>query len=390
MRLGWTPSNHSGIDKLVVPSDMVWFPRVHLVNTNIDGEETPARPAWFRLQSTGMVTSLSISQLSSSCYLDMHYFPLDRQTCFLSFASTMYDSREVRLNVNTNISVEEVVHFSNHEWKVTDITNEVRSSNNSIVLGFDTFARYRLELQRVPTYYIMNIVIPSGMIFALSFCVFWLPPDCGERLSLSSTFLITLSVFHLLIGDVLPTNSNYSRLSVLLLLDMGMVSLTILVSVAMINIQRNAASNRPVSPWIRKLFLTRDWLPWRRTLLRQGEDRKNTQGEGVATSTGWFQNSTCMALNATKNTDGPRDMQGIGEVERPSVDKVKESGAGEFKITSNRDDQRKYAQQDAETIVDHRGEWDRLVKILDRSIFVTYVIITVAAGTSWMNGFTGF
>ncbi|XP_070535134.1 neuronal acetylcholine receptor subunit alpha-2-like [Ptychodera flava] len=138
-RLSWNPSSHGDITKILVPSDLVWFPRVFLRNA-FDGAVTPPPPPLYHVLSNGTVILISISQFDSHCYLDMQYFPWDRQTCYLRFASTAYYSDEVRLNVQENLTVEEVVQYKNYEWKLTGISSEVEVHKNYVDLAFESLA----------------------------------------------------------------------------------------------------------------------------------------------------------------------------------------------------------------------------------------------------------
>ncbi|XP_070534635.1 neuronal acetylcholine receptor subunit alpha-2-like [Ptychodera flava] len=349
-RLSWNPSSHSGITKILVPSDLVWFPRVFLRNA-FDGEVTPPPPPLYHVFSNGTVILISISQFDSHCYLDMQYFPWDRQTCYLRFASTTYYSDEVRLNVQENLTVKEVVQYRNYEWKITGISSVVEVHKNKVDLAFESVAVYGLEMERVPLYYLMNIVFPSSMMFLLSFCVFWLPPDCGERLSFAVSLLVALSVFQLLVGDTLPTNSNYgSLLGIMLLFDMGMVASTVVMSTILLNIQRKGASRSFPGPWIRRIFLCRNSSSGERH--KRSTTNKDIELGNVTISSRDYEKS--VALDIDDKDHGELFKDGNGHVEGSKDDAPRQ-------------------------VTDCQEEWDRLVKTLDRILFIIYLAVSVGS-----------
>ncbi|XP_070535247.1 neuronal acetylcholine receptor subunit beta-3-like [Ptychodera flava] len=379
-RLSWNPSSHSDIKKLLVPSDLVWIPRVFLRNT-FDGKVAPPPAPICHLFSNGTVILMSISQFDSHCYLDMQYFPWDRQTCYLRFASTMYYSDEVRLNVQENLTVEEVVQYENFEWKITGISSEVEVHKNKVDLAFESLAIYRLEMERVPLYYLMNIVFPSSMMFLLSFCVFWLPPDCGERLSFAVTLLVALSVFQLLVGDALPTNSNYgSLLGVMLLFDMGMVASTVVMSTILINVQRKGATakNFP-SPWIRRIFLSKDCAPWRRH--KRNSNNKDIELGNVTTCSRGHENCVVVDMDG-KDYTGKKELfnAGNGQVSTPQMHSdIVEGSTSDASRQGNTSNELSMRPEYGNKATDHQEEWDRLVKTLDRILFIIYLAVSVAS-----------
>lgn len=71
-----------------------------------------------------------------------------------------------------------------------------------------TFVIFKVQIQRKPLYYMFNLVFPGMIINALSVLAFLLPPQSGEKVSLSVTVLLTLTVFMLVISESMPTTSD--------------------------------------------------------------------------------------------------------------------------------------------------------------------------------------
>lgn len=98
----------------------------------------------------------------------------------------------------------------------------------------------------------------SGFVF-LTVLVFYLPSDEGEKVSLSTSVLVSLTVFLLVIEEIIPSSSKVIPLiGEYLLFIMIFVTLSIIVTVFVINVHhRSSATYHPMSPWVRSLFLQR-------------------------------------------------------------------------------------------------------------------------------------
>ena len=68
--------------------------------------------------------------------------------------------------------------------------------------------RFFITMKRLPAYYLMNIIIPTVVLAFLSAFTFYVPVDCGEKLSLSITILLSFSVFLLILSDSTPQVSE--------------------------------------------------------------------------------------------------------------------------------------------------------------------------------------
>ena len=67
---------------------------------------------------------------------------------------------------------------------------------------------YMIKIQRKPLYYLYNLILPCVLLTFCGVLVFMLPPDSGEKVSMSMTMLLSSSVFLLMIAESMPVQSD--------------------------------------------------------------------------------------------------------------------------------------------------------------------------------------
>jgi hypothetical protein len=86
--------------------------------------------------------------------------------------------------------------------------------------------------------------------------VLYLPSDSGEKITLCISVLLTLTVFLLVITEIIPSTSLVVPLiGEYLLFTMIFVTLSIMISVFVLNIHTRNPLTHKVPPWIRLVFL---------------------------------------------------------------------------------------------------------------------------------------
>merc|ERR1719189_2235951 len=113
-----------------------------------------------------------------------------------------------------------------------------------------------MTLRRKTLFYTVNLIIPCVGISFLTVLVFYLPADSGEKVTLCISILLSLTVFFLLLAEIIPpTSLAVPLLGKYLLFTMILVTLSILVTVGVLNIHFRSPATHRMSPWVRTLFI---------------------------------------------------------------------------------------------------------------------------------------
>nr|CUU98598.1 hypothetical transcript [Hymenolepis microstoma] len=291
-RLAWNPSEFAGIESINIAIHKLWKPEIVVLN-NVDGEFEATFKPNVVLQSDGHVLWIPPIIYKTSCAIDVKYFPFDEQTCRMELGSWTYIKDQVELqfyNNQTNIDLSDYVpsgvwdfiegpgYFHTDETPVYD--EQLKTSSlyrHGSISNRPPTSRitFKIVLRRKSLFYITNIIIPCVLIALLGICVFCLPTDAGEKVTLSISILVTIVVYMILVSKMLPAGTkSIPLLSKFLLFTFAMTFLSLCITVAVIiNLNhRNPKSHPKISKWVRRVFM--QWLPSVLRLQRKVETKE--------------------------------------------------------------------------------------------------------------------
>ncbi|XP_074787719.1 neuronal acetylcholine receptor subunit beta-3 isoform X4 [Athene noctua] len=223
-KLSWNPEEYGGITAIRVPSESLWLPDIVLFE-NADGRFEGSLMTKVIVKYNGVVTWMPPASYKSSCMMDVTFFPFDRQNCSMKFGSWTYDGSMVDL-ILVDENVDRKDFFDNGEWEILNAKG--MKGNRKDGLYSYPFVTYSFVLRRLPLFYTLFLIIPCLGLSFLTVLVFYLPSDEGEKLSLSTSVLVSLTVFLLVIEEIIPSSSKVIPL---------------------------IATYHPMAPWVKRLFL---------------------------------------------------------------------------------------------------------------------------------------
>ncbi|XP_069092729.1 neuronal acetylcholine receptor subunit beta-3 [Pleurodeles waltl] len=253
LKLRWNPEDYGGITSIRVPSESLWLPDIVLFE-NADGRFEGSLMTKAVIKHNGTVVWTPPASYKSSCTMDVTFFPFDRQNCSMKFGSWTYDGSMVDL-ILIDQNVDRKDFFDNGEWEIINASG-VKGKRKDGIYSYP-FITYSFVLRRLPLFYTLFLIVPCLGLSFLTVLVFYLPSDEGEKLSLSTSVLVSLTVFLLVIEEIIPSSSKVIPLiGEYLLFIMIFVTLSIIVTVFVINVHhRSSATYHPMAPWVKALFL---------------------------------------------------------------------------------------------------------------------------------------
>ncbi|KAM3876684.1 neuronal acetylcholine receptor subunit beta-4 [Diretmus argenteus] len=250
-RLSWDPSEYEGIDKLRIPSRHIWLPDIVLYN-NADGTYEVTVFTNAIVLFNGSIFWLPPAIYKSACKIEVKHFPFDQQNCTLKFRSWTYDHTEIDLVLKSAVASMDDFTPSG-EWDILALPG--RRTVSPLDPTYVDLT-YDFIIKRKPLFYTINLIIPCVLITSLAILVFYLPSDCGEKMTLCISVLLALTVFLLLISKIVPpTSLDVPLIGKYLMFTMVLVTFSIITSVCVLNVHHRSPSTHTMPSWVKLVFL---------------------------------------------------------------------------------------------------------------------------------------
>ena len=191
----------------------------------------------------------------SSCSIDVTFFPFDQQNCTMKFGSWTYDKAKIDL-VSMHSRVDQLDFWESGEWVIVDAVGTYNTRKYECCAEVYPDITYAFVIRRLPLFYTVNLIIPCLLISCLTVLVFYLPSECGEKITLCISVLLSLTVFLLLITEIIPSTSLVIPLiGEYLLFTMIFVTLSIIIAVFTLNVHHRSPRTHTMPAWVRRVFL---------------------------------------------------------------------------------------------------------------------------------------
>ncbi|XP_053227314.1 neuronal acetylcholine receptor subunit alpha-6 [Podarcis raffonei] len=386
-KLRWNPMEYEGIEFIRVPADKIWKPDIVLYNNAVGDFQVEGRTKAL-LKYDGTITWTPPAIFKSSCPMDITFFPFDHQNCSLKFGSWTYDKAKIDLLiVGSKVDMNDL--WENNEWEIVDASGYKHDIKYNCCEEIYTDITYSFYIRRLPMFYTINLIIPCLFISFLTVLVFYLPSDCGEKVTLCISVLLSLTVFLLVITETIPSTSLVIPLvGEYLLFTMIFVTLSIVVTVFVLNIHYRTPMTHTMPKWVKTVFLR--LLP--KVLMMKRPVQKHIEAQPKKTK------KNGAAKSSKQKADDPGEAKVYGEHRCCHCDKPSELSTGKKRRPSHQsakwgDEQAEYSPEVKEVISsvqfiaenmrsqnetkEVEDDWKYVAMVIDRVFLWVFIILCV-------------
>ncbi|XP_072014246.1 neuronal acetylcholine receptor subunit alpha-10-like [Amphiura filiformis] len=251
--LTWNPDDFDGLQRHTVPVSKIWSPDITLYdNADLSFERYKADTV-AQLYPDGTVIWYVPAIYTSTCIVRVRWFPFDVQVCEMIFGSWGYNGFEIDLYQETSLDASTMRYLANGVWDMVAVRAKRLVVTYLCCPEPYPEIHYLLVFKRHAAFYIFYMVLPCLFLSILSLLVFYLPPDCGEKLTLSITNLLALVVFQQIIAENMPPSAEESPvIGTYFLCMIVMVCASVITTGIVMHV---SALSQPVPRWVKRVFL---------------------------------------------------------------------------------------------------------------------------------------
>ncbi|XP_030851733.1 neuronal acetylcholine receptor subunit alpha-7-like [Strongylocentrotus purpuratus] len=335
-----------------------------------------------KIEHTGHVNWGSPHIIVTSCQLNVANFPFDYQHCPIKFGPWQHDGSELAITG----SGDNTVYRSDGEWDMvglSTVTNQQTYPDSPGISYYDV--TYTIHIRRRAMYYVFNLLVPCILIASITLLGFLLPVDSGEKVSLGITVLLSLTVFLLLIAQSMPPSSVVPIIGQYYVSTMVLVSISILLTVSVINLHHRGPYCRKAPRWVRRIILGK--IAWFLRLQPEHFKHMKFASNNSYYNANGINTSSPSGNNFRKKRESyKRDKVKVTAPHESPILGISRSGRGREGCCDNNDDQlillrrmidhMRYIRDHFEEIDDSediKNEWKQIALVVDRVFAIFYV-----------------
>ncbi|KAJ8383790.1 hypothetical protein AAFF_G00214770 [Aldrovandia affinis] len=264
--LQWNQSEYPGVKNLRFTTDQVWTPDILLYNSADDKFDSTFKTNVL-VNSSGFCQYLPPGIFMSTCNVDVRWFPFDIQRCELKFGSWTFDGWLLDLQMT---EADTSGYMLNGEWDLVGVPG------NRNVVYYDCCKEpypdvtFIVTIRRRTLYYALNLLIPCMLLCSMTLLIFLLPANSGEKISLGITVLLSLTVFMLLVAEIMPaTSDSIPLIGQYFASTMIIVGMSVVATVVVLQHHHHDPNGGNMPKWVQLVLL--NWVAWFLRMKRPGE-----------------------------------------------------------------------------------------------------------------------
>ncbi|XP_077864966.1 neuronal acetylcholine receptor subunit alpha-9-II-like [Saccoglossus kowalevskii] len=250
--LRWNASDYGELDSVHIPISKLWQPDITLYES-VASEFERHFSTDVQVQSDGTVSAPQPMVYHASCPIDATYFPFDQQECDLKFGSWSYDGSLIDLEIDpTSGSLSN--YIPNGEWNLLTVPIIKHAVYYTCCPEPYPDITYTLVMRRRSLFYIYTLLVPVMLMFIVIFVGFYLPTECGERMTIFVTSMLSLIVFLTVASEYLPPTSETTPfIQKYVISTIGLVALSSVLTGFTVNLHYQSHDCAPVPRRLRTI-----------------------------------------------------------------------------------------------------------------------------------------
>ncbi|NXI99721.1 5HT3A protein, partial [Psophia crepitans] len=203
----WDPRDFCNISKIVLPTDTYWSPSIFILE-RVNGENSNLD--YMTITHNGSFSSTQPFQVTLTCSLEILKFPFDIQTCNLSIASFLYPVTDLVIKTKGTpaqmMKASQSYFLTDGEWKFTNLS--IIEYTEKMDDGRFPVVTFVISMERRPTLYILNLILPTCALYLLDMAVLLGPSSLEEKINFQIAIILGSSMLAVILNNILPTSST--------------------------------------------------------------------------------------------------------------------------------------------------------------------------------------
>ncbi|UJR35489.1 hypothetical protein I4U23_028243 [Adineta vaga] len=254
--LQWFPDDFNNQSRTVFASREIWTPDIVLFNSAELAYSQQREHYLLTVHYNGTVEWVFPDVFRSYCDVVITYFPFDNQNCTLEIQSWSRPSDELLVRHQPQ-NTRQRTQYIRTEWQIYDIYVKTAKMKRYLWLVF------HISMKRNHRFYVNQMIFPFSILSCLTLFVFWLPPDSGEKITLTITILLALTVFLQVISEYTPkASSTLPIIGIYFNVNLILVLISVVLTVVVLNFHYRGPKKSRVPAWCRRIVMGKigPWL----------------------------------------------------------------------------------------------------------------------------------
>ncbi|XP_026172896.1 CHRNA7-FAM7A fusion protein-like isoform X2 [Mastacembelus armatus] len=277
--LQWNQSEYPGVKNLRFTPTQIWTPDILLYNSAHDKFDATFKTNVL-VNSSGFCEYLPPGIFISTCNVDVRWFPFDIQRCELKFGSWTFDGLLLDIQMK---EADVSGYMLNGEWDLLEVPGDRHEVFYDCCAEPYPDVTFVVTLRRRTLFYALNLLIPCVLLSSMTLLVFLLPANSGEKISLGITVLLSLTVFMLMVAEIMPaTSDSVPLIGQYFASTMVIVGMSVVATVIVLQFHHHNPNSGHMPRWVHLVLL--QWVPWFLRMKRPSEGADPTFSSSQADS----------------------------------------------------------------------------------------------------------